>query len=63
MPERPKKLLDPVREAVHRKHYSPRMEESYAGWIKRFILFHDKRHFHMRSSPLDSCRLGLHCEV
>ena len=39
MPERPKQLLDPVREAVQRKHYSPRTEESYVGWIKPFILF------------------------
>jgi len=61
MPERPKQVLDPVREAVQRKHYSPRTEESYAGWIKRFILFHDKRHLRKRSSPLDSCLLRLHC--
>ena len=33
-----------MREAVQRKHYSPRTAESYAGWIKRFILFHGKRH-------------------
>jgi hypothetical protein len=44
MPERPKQLLDQVREAVQRKHCSPRTEESYVGWIKRFILFHNKRH-------------------
>ena len=41
---RPKKLLDQVRDAIKRKHYSPRTEESYANWIKRFILFHGKRH-------------------
>jgi len=33
-----------VREVVQRKHYSPRTGESYLGWIKRFILFHNKRH-------------------
>jgi len=26
------------------KHYSIRTEQSYVSWIKRFILFHDKRH-------------------
>lgn len=38
------KLLDQVRHALHMRHYSPRTEESYIGWIKRFILFHNKRH-------------------
>ncbi len=41
---RPKKLLEQVSEAIRRKHYSPRTEETYVHWIKRFILFHDKRH-------------------
>jgi integrase len=26
------------------KHYSPKTEKSYVGWIKRYILYHDKRH-------------------
>jgi len=26
------------------RHYSVRTEEAYVGWIKRFILFHGKRH-------------------
>lgn len=26
------------------KHYSIRTEQAYAQWIKRFILFHEKRH-------------------
>jgi len=38
------KLLDQVRQAIHTRHYSPRTEESYVGWIKRFIFFHGKRH-------------------
>jgi len=42
--KRPKKLLDQVRDAIRRKHYSIRTEEAYIRWIKRFILFHDKRH-------------------
>jgi hypothetical protein len=34
------KLLDQVRQAIHRKHYSIRTEDSYVNWIRRFILFH-----------------------
>jgi hypothetical protein len=39
-----KKLLDRVRDAVRNKHYSIRTEQAYVGWIRRFILFHDKHH-------------------
>jgi integrase len=38
------KLLDQVREAIRIRHYSARTEEAYISWIKRFILFHGKRH-------------------
>jgi hypothetical protein len=38
------KLLDQVREAIRTKHYSYRTEQSYADWIKRIVLFHNKRH-------------------
>ncbi len=38
------KLLDLVRERIRVKHYSIRTETSYVQWIKRFILFHNKRH-------------------
>ena len=38
------KLLDQVRQSIRMKHYSPRTEEAYIDWIKRFILFHKKRH-------------------
>jgi integron integrase len=44
MDNRPKKLLDQVRDAIRLKHYSYRTEETYVHWIRRFILFHDKRH-------------------
>ena len=40
----PPKLLERVRAAIRSRHYSPRTEETYAGWIKRFIFFHNKRH-------------------
>lgn len=38
------KLLDQVRSATRTRHYSIRTEEAYTAWIKRFILFHNKRH-------------------
>jgi len=38
------KLLDQVRDRLHIKHYSIRTESVYVDWIKRFILFHGKRH-------------------
>lgn len=38
------KLLDQVRGKIRLKHYSIRTEQAYADWIKRFILFFDKRH-------------------
>jgi integrase len=37
-------LLDQVRDAIRTRHYSYRTEEAYVGWIRRFILFHGKRH-------------------
>jgi integron integrase len=33
-----------VREAVRLRHGSRSTEKSYVGWIRRFILFHGKRH-------------------
>jgi site-specific recombinase XerD len=38
------KLLDQVHQAIRARHYSPKTEESYVHWIKRFIFFHNKRH-------------------
>jgi integron integrase len=37
-------LLDEVRDVIRRKHFSIRTEQSYVDWIRRFILFHNKRH-------------------
>jgi integron integrase len=44
MEQRPKRLLDQVRDAVRLKHYSIRTEEAYVNWVKRYIVFHNKRH-------------------
>jgi integron integrase len=40
----PPKLLDRVRAAVRLKHYSRRTEKAYVDWIRRYILFHQKKH-------------------
>ena len=37
-------FLESVRDLIRVKHLSYRTEEAYLGWIRRFILFHDKRH-------------------
>ena len=38
------KLLDQARDAIRLRHLSLRTEAAYLGWIRRFILFHHKRH-------------------
>jgi hypothetical protein len=38
------KLLDQVRQLLRLRHYSLRTEEAYLGWMRRYILFHGKRH-------------------
>jgi len=40
----PKKLLEQVSDALRRKHYSYRTEQTYIQWIKRYIFFHNTRH-------------------
>ena len=38
------KLLDQVRDAIRLRHLSLRTEETYISWIRRFIIFHHRRH-------------------
>lgn len=38
------RLLDQMREVIRTRHYSIRTEDSYLQWVRRFILFHHKRH-------------------
>lgn len=42
-PEAPR-LLDRLRDRMRLKHYSIRTETAYMSWVRRFILFHDRRH-------------------
>jgi integron integrase len=43
-PPGPPRLLDRVREAVRVRHYSLRTEEAYVAWVRRYVLYHNKRH-------------------
>jgi len=41
---KPPKLLDRVRQKIRYLHYSNKTEQAYSQWIRRYILFHGKRH-------------------
>jgi integron integrase len=45
------RLLDRVRNEIRVRHYSLRTEETYLNWIRRFILFHGKRHPSAMGAP------------
>jgi integron integrase len=47
----PPRFLDRVRGVLRARHFSRRTEEAYVGWIRRFILFHGKRHPDRLGSP------------
>ena len=38
------KLLERARQSLRQRNYSYRTEQTYLNWMKRFILFHNKRH-------------------
>jgi integron integrase len=44
MDAQPPKLLDQMRAALRRKHYSYRTETTYLQWARRYIQFHGRRH-------------------
>ncbi|HSB25419.1 MAG TPA: integron integrase [Burkholderiaceae bacterium] len=43
-PPRPAKLLPRLRDALRVRHYSIRTEQVYVDWVRRFIVFHGRRH-------------------
>ena len=43
-PGRRLRLMEIVRRRLREGRYSPRTEEAYVHWIRRFIVFHDRRH-------------------
>lgn len=44
MTQKKTKLLDRVRNSLRQRNYAYSTEQSYISWIKRYILFHKKRH-------------------
>ena len=38
------RLLEQVRQEICTRHYSRRTARAYVGWIRRFIVFHGRRH-------------------
>jgi hypothetical protein len=47
------RFLDGVRSIVRARHYSSRTEKAYISWIRRFIVFHGKRHPSKFASIMD----------
>jgi integron integrase len=43
-PPKGKKLLDQYSEFLRNRHYSLRTEKTYIGWVRQYILYHNKRH-------------------
>lgn len=38
------RLLEMVRRAIRDRHYSPRTEDAYVHWVRRYVSFHGRRH-------------------
>jgi integron integrase len=38
------RLLEQVQQTIQARHYSPRTQEAYVAWIRRFVLYHGRRH-------------------
>jgi hypothetical protein len=38
------KLMARLRTAIRVRHFSVRTEEAYAGWVRRYIVFHGMKH-------------------
>lgn len=38
------RLLERVRRVIRSRHYSPKTEKTYVSWIRRYVLYHGKRH-------------------
>jgi integron integrase len=38
------RLLEQVRQASRARHFSRRTEDAYTGWIRRYVIFHGRRH-------------------
>src|SRR5207247_1232243 len=40
----PSTLLGRLRAALRARHYSPRTEQAYVAWVRRYVQFHGRRH-------------------
>jgi integrase len=43
-PEKRFRLLERMRRALRVRHYSARTEGTYLDWVRRFVVFHGRRH-------------------
>lgn len=43
-PTRRLRLVESVRYQLRARRYSPRTEEAYVAWIRRYVMHHDRRH-------------------
>ena len=64
-PVQPPKLLDQIRTTIRLRGMSYRTEQTYADWVKRYIIFHQKRRttchsFSVPRSPLEQRRQRSH---
>ena len=62
MPRAHARLLDQVRAAAQARRYSAHTENVFVIWIRRFIVFHDKRHPAQMAEP-DVARFLSHLAV
>ncbi len=44
-------LLESVSEALVLRHYSAKTREAYVGWVRRFVIFHHRRHPNSMGAP------------
>jgi hypothetical protein len=49
--EKPRKLLDQVRDTMRLKHYYFHAVRIYVNWIRKFIILNDKKHPKIMSEP------------
>jgi integron integrase len=54
----PANLLERIRAELRARHYSPRTERAYLGWIRRFVEFHGRRHPNHLAAPEVQAFLG-----
>ncbi len=49
--DRPLRLLERLRNRLRTRHYSPRTERTYCDWVRRFVLYHERRHPRSMGEP------------